>query len=234
MVEDILKRYGDRMYKFSDGTKIYGLRVTQIVSCTVEELQIQVKDKGYANYTLLVDKSNRSFLLNGNNRIPMKPTRDDKEIWKEMIHCLFKYAYNKSKGIGENKDINCNRNMNKKLIRLTESDLHRIVRESMGKILKEDFSGFAETEMESNAKNDFLELKSMFDGHSFNTVKMLLTPYITQVDKGNELFDFEFKNNVMTILNKNGKAVVSADVDSHNDNDNWQSFDFWKGNTNYR
>ena len=136
-VEDILKRYGDRTYKFSDGTKIYGLRVTQIVSCTVEELQIQVKDKGNANYTLLVDKSNRSFLLNGNNRIPVKPARDDKEIWKEMIHCLFKYAYNRSKGIGENKDINCSRNMNKKLIRLTESDLHRIVRESVNKILNE-------------------------------------------------------------------------------------------------
>ena len=34
----------------------------------------------------------------------------------------------------ENKHIN----MNKKLIRLTESDLHRIVRESVNKILKED------------------------------------------------------------------------------------------------
>lgn len=119
---------------------------------------------------------------------------------------------------------------NKKLIRLTESDLRRIVKKSVGKILKEDFSGFAETEMESNAKNDFLELKSMFDGHSFNTVKMLLTPYITQVD--DELFDFEFKNNVMTILNKNGKSVVSSDVDSHDDNDNWQSFDFRKVNAN--
>ena len=33
--------------------------------------------------------------------------------------------------------INCNTNMNKKLIRLTESDLHRIVKESVDKILKE-------------------------------------------------------------------------------------------------
>ena len=32
---------------------------------------------------------------------------------------------------------NCNRNMNKKLIRLTESDLHRIVRESVNKVLNE-------------------------------------------------------------------------------------------------
>lgn len=35
------------------------------------------------------------------------------------------------------KQINCNTNMNKKLIRLTESDLHRIVKESVKKVLKE-------------------------------------------------------------------------------------------------
>ena len=38
-----------------------------------------------------------------------------------------------------NKNINYNRNMNKKLIRLTESDLHRIVKESVTSILKEDY-----------------------------------------------------------------------------------------------
>lgn len=37
----------------------------------------------------------------------------------------------------ENKQYNTNRNMNKKLIRLTESDLHRIVKESVEKILME-------------------------------------------------------------------------------------------------
>lgn len=36
--------------------------------------------------------------------------------------------------VQENKQ---NTNMNKKLIRLTESDLHKIVKESVGKILKE-------------------------------------------------------------------------------------------------
>ena len=40
--------------------------------------------------------------------------------------------------IVENKGLNCNRNMKKKLIRLTESDLHRIVKESVNKVLKED------------------------------------------------------------------------------------------------
>lgn len=33
--------------------------------------------------------------------------------------------------------INCNTNMNKKLIRLTESDLHRIVKESVNRVLRE-------------------------------------------------------------------------------------------------
>jgi hypothetical protein len=36
------------------------------------------------------------------------------------------------------KKINCNRNMNKKLIRLTEQDLHRIVKESVNKVLNEE------------------------------------------------------------------------------------------------
>ena len=49
-------------------------------------------------------------------------------------------------GLGDNiepryniikENINCNRNMNKKLIRLTESDLHRIVKESVNKVLNE-------------------------------------------------------------------------------------------------
>lgn len=80
--------------------------------------------------------------------------------------------------------------------------------------------------IEASVKSDFLEVKSMFEGRSFYVVRALLTPYITQVDEGNELFDFEFNNNVMTILNKDGKAVVSSDVDSHDGNGNWQSFNF--------
>ena len=39
--------------------------------------------------------------------------------------------------INNQQNINCNLNMNKKLIRLTESDLHRIVKESVNRILRE-------------------------------------------------------------------------------------------------
>lgn len=40
-------------------------------------------------------------------------------------------------------ELNCNTNMNKKLIRLTESDLHRIVKESVNRVLKEAEYNFA-------------------------------------------------------------------------------------------
>ena len=39
--------------------------------------------------------------------------------------------------MNENKQYNKKRNMNKKLIKLTETDLHRIVKESVKKVLKE-------------------------------------------------------------------------------------------------
>jgi hypothetical protein len=44
-----------------------------------------------------------------------------------------------------NQTLNCNRNMNKKQIRLTESDLKQIVKESVNKILKEDESNIHQT-----------------------------------------------------------------------------------------
>ena len=46
-------------------------------------------------------------------------------------------AKNKLQPMKSNNQLNCNLNMNKKLIRLTESDLHRIVKESVQRILKE-------------------------------------------------------------------------------------------------
>lgn len=42
--------------------------------------------------------------------------------------------------VSENKQYKTNTNMNKKLIKLTESDLHRIVKETVNRILKEDDS----------------------------------------------------------------------------------------------
>ena len=44
----------------------------------------------------------------------------------------------------ENKELNCNLNMNKKLIRLTESDLHRIVKESVNRLLEGTYASHVE------------------------------------------------------------------------------------------
>ena len=49
-------------------------------------------------------------------------------IDKSIFNAVFNVKYNKA---------NESRNMNKKLIRLTESDLHRIVKESVNRILSE-------------------------------------------------------------------------------------------------
>ena len=51
---------------------------------------------------------------------------------KEVVNIIYNTTLSTN-----NKKLNCNRNMNKKLIRLTESDLHRIVRESVNKVLNE-------------------------------------------------------------------------------------------------
>ena len=61
----------------------------------------------------------------------------------------------------ENKVYNNNTKMNKKLIRLTESDLHRIVKESVNKVLNE-------SEYDHNA--DYLEAKQIIDGMDFQDV----------------------------------------------------------------
>ncbi len=51
-----------------------------------------------------------------------------------------------------NNRLNCNTNMNKKLIRLTESDLHRIVKESVNRILDEGWNSIVK-----NRYKDYLK-----------------------------------------------------------------------------
>ena len=56
----------------------------------------------------------------------------------------------------DNNQLNCNLNMNKKLIRLTESDIHRIVKESVNRVLKEENDGsytIQQHELEGSLKN---------------------------------------------------------------------------------
>ena len=54
---------------------------------------------------------------------------------KQIVDYLYNIAAEQTDEIENKQNINCNRNMNKKLIRLTESDLHRIVKESVNKVM---------------------------------------------------------------------------------------------------
>ena len=71
------------------------------------------------------------------------------QIINSIIGFLQSGVYNDTTGVAfkntspqtnDNNKLNCNTNMNKKLIRLTESDLHRIVKKSVSKILKESYA----------------------------------------------------------------------------------------------
>ena len=68
------------------------------------------------------------------------------QIINSIIGFLQSGVYNDTTGVAfkntspqtnDNNKLNCNTNMNKKLIRLTESDLHRIVKESVKRVLRE-------------------------------------------------------------------------------------------------
>ena len=66
-------------------------------------------------------------------------TWNDLDVMNKKIHHDLDVVMSGVENVQENKQ---NTNMNKKLIRLTESDLHKIVKESVGKILKETSDNF--------------------------------------------------------------------------------------------
>ncbi len=83
--------------------------------------------------------------------------------------------------------------MNKKLIRLTESELHRIVKESVNRVLKEGHN------------EDYMEAKQIIDGMDFEDVKKL--PYMDNRfsfgalngSEGEGLIDLNFKGILVTV-----------------------------------
>ena len=95
--------------------------------------------------------------------------------------------------VSENKQYKTNTNMNKKLIRLTESDLHRIVKESVNRVLKEGHN------------EDYMEAKQIIDGMDFEDVKKL--PYMDNRfsfgalngSEGEGLIDLNFKGTLVTV-----------------------------------
>ena len=55
---------------------------------------------------------------------------------KQIVDYLYNIAAEQTDEIENKQNINCNTNMNKKLIRLTENDLHKIVKESVNRVTK--------------------------------------------------------------------------------------------------
>ena len=65
-------------------------------------------------------------------------TWNDLDVMNKKIHHDLDVVMSGVENVQENKQYN---NMNKKLIRLTESDLHRIVKESVNRVIKESDGG---------------------------------------------------------------------------------------------
>lgn len=61
-------------------------------------------------------------------------------------------------------NLNCSKNMNKKAIRLTESDLHRIIKESMKNIVSEGYAAPTRKEERNDFIHDYLE---QYNGDSY-------------------------------------------------------------------
>ena len=91
-------------------------------------------------------------------------------------------------------NITCNRNMNKKLIRLTESDLHRIVKESVNNILTEG-NGRVIDELEEAysilkgiTKSGFIPFTSSSPSSTENELKMAIVEAMRMIDKSKHLY----------------------------------------------
>ena len=86
------------------------------------------------------------------------------QIINSIIGFLQSGVYNDTTGVAfkntspqtnDNNKLNCNTNMNKKLIRLTESDLHKIVKESVNKILRESILSEIDLQVEPQRYGEF-------------------------------------------------------------------------------
>ena len=101
--------------------------------------------------------------------------------------------------------------MNKKVIRMTESDLRNIVKESVGKIVKESVNNI----LRESHEQDFLEAKRMLDGKNFFEVKEMVKNDsrfsfgTLNGSEGEGLIDLNYKGVVITI-----KAVCKV-LDSY-------------------
>ena len=123
------------------------------------------------------------------------------QIINSIIGFLQSGVYNDTTGVAfkntspqtnDNNKLNCNTNMNKKLIRLTENDLHKIVKESVQNILKE------------NEGNDLVRLLPQVTG-AIRNAEMMLDEVDLPENFGNQLGDGGI-NTIKQIRDYLGKA----------------------------
>lgn len=122
---------------------------------------------------------------------------------------------------------NESRHMNKKLIRLTESDLHRIVKESVNRILKEakyDYENQAYDE-KYDGENTYLQVSMMSSPEIYikcNNGRKPSSDYIktynilssNQPEKVLDLWrKFAYESNVVTNISDERKFIVEKDAD---------------------
>ena len=128
----------------------------------------------------------------------------------------------------ENKQYKRNTNMNKKLIRLTESDLHRIVKESVQKILKEAAyqgnypgmdNGYGRFEMNHpEGKYSLYFDKAQRDAHNYNAQQQGQTPnpyagWSKRVNDGKGNWnDAEFNSDDMHMYNDDDASQTAANL----------------------
>ena len=110
---------------------------------------------------------------------------------------------NQSPQQNNNSKLNCNKDMDKKLIRLTEGDLHRIIKESVNKVLNERIKwekGMSDDEVKHR------RLKREYDDANQNYGKPIWQRYPEMPDESdiNPYIDWE-ENRDLDRLNKHRK-----------------------------
>ena len=110
------------------------------------------------------------------DQIPKEPKQKGKRIFRGKDGKLKEYSPSEAWVKGNNfEKTNESKNVNKKLIRLTESDLHRIVKESVRRVLKESDNNLRElaqrmAEVGSGSLTDEEHELLRNAGYTFNTI----------------------------------------------------------------
>lgn len=164
-LEDIIARFSKLgVYTFKGKDKLrYNLKLCNVIKCTLDEIRINTICNN-ANKELYINKQNETYIDN----IELIPTKKVKNTWREFIRCLFRWASRNNQ-----QNINCNRNMNTNRIRLTESQLHNVIKESVKRVLNE-----------WEDPNDGVDVPTKFD--DLYNIKQYIDKAINALEHGNK------------------------------------------------